>query len=81
MEKKTWIDAHENEVFSDNSYVENCKQCKDCIFRDDGTAWSNDHRKSCCQMFQYPNMKPFRVINNKGICEYYNNGEDENEES
>jgi len=25
MKNKTWIDAHEGEIFSDNSQVENCK--------------------------------------------------------
>lgn len=70
-----------NEKLSDNSQAENCKQCKTCIFRDDGTVWSNDYKKSSCQMYQYPSMKPVHVINNKGICEYYNGGTDIDEES
>ena len=72
-EKKTWVDVHADEILSDNSHVENCKQCKDCIFRDDGTVWTNDYRKASCIIYRYPNMKPLRVIDNKGICEYYNN--------
>lgn len=73
MEKKTWADEHKDEVLSDNSKIEYCKQCKDCIFRNDGTAFSNHYTKSCCQIFQYPNVKPLQVINNKGVCEYYSN--------
>lgn len=76
MKEKSWVDAHKDEVLTDNSSVENCKQCKNCIFRDDGTAWSNDYRKSCCQIYQYPNFKPLHVINNKGLCEYHNDEKD-----
>lgn len=75
--EKTLQERMLEETLSDNSHVENCKQCKDCIFRDDGTVWSNDYRKSCCQMYQYPNMKPLRVVNNTGICEYYSNKDTE----
>lgn len=78
--KKTWADIHKDEVFTDNSKIENCKQCKDCLFRDDGTVWSNDYQKSCCQIYRYPNFKPLHVINNKGVCEYYHNEDEEDAE-
>lgn len=65
------------ELFTDNRGLENCKQCKDCIFRDDGTPWSNHYTKSNCRMFPHPGFKPLRVINNSGICEYYSNEEPE----
>lgn len=71
MNKKTWVDVHEDEVFSDNSKIEYCKQCKNCIFKDGGTPFSNHYSKSSCQVFQYPNMKPLHVIDNNGICEYF----------
>lgn len=71
MKKKSLDERLKNDILSDNSHVENCKQCKDCIFRNDGTAWSNNYQKSCCQMYQYPGFKPLYVINNKGACEYY----------
>lgn len=74
--KKTWVDAHKEEVLTDNSGIEYCKQCKDCIFRDDGTPFSNHYTKSSCMMYQYPNMKPSKVINNKGLCEYYSKSEE-----
>ena len=79
-EKKTWSEVHVDEVLSDNSQVENCNQCKDCIFRSDGTTWANDYRKSSCMIYKYPNMKPLRVINNEGLCEYHNNGDEEPQE-
>ena len=75
-EKKSLVERWDEDILSDNSQVENCKMCKDCIFRDDGTVYSNDYRKCCCMIYPYPKMKPLRVINNTGLCEYYNNGED-----
>jgi hypothetical protein len=68
---KTWIEAHEGEKFTDNTAVENCKQCKTCLFRDGGTDFSNDYQKSSCAMFVYPDMKPIEVIRNTGQCELY----------
>lgn len=72
MEKKqkSFEERYGDEVLSDNSGVENCKQCKACLFRDDGTPFSNDYRKSCCEMFPYPGFKPIGVINNTEMCEY-----------
>ena len=70
-EKKSLEERYADEVLSDNSAVENCKQCKNCLFRDDGTVFSNDYRKSCCQMFPYPGFKPIGVINNAEPCEYH----------
>lgn len=75
--EKTLQERMLEETLSDNSHVENCKQCKDCIFRDDGTVWSNSYQKGCCQIYQYPNMKPLRVVNNTGTCEYYSNKDTE----
>ena len=72
-EKKTWVDIHKDEVLSDNSQIEYCKQCKMCKYRDDGTVWSNHYTKSNCQMFAYPKTKPLDVINNEGDCPYFEN--------
>lgn len=69
--KKDWTDLHKEEVLSDNSQIENCKQCKDCKYRDDGTVWSNHYTKSCCQMYKYPNFKPLEVIDNEDDCLFY----------
>jgi len=71
---KTWIEVHEGEKFGDG-VVENCKQCKTCLFRDGGTDYSNDYRKSSCAMFVYPDMKPIEVIRNTGQCELYERDE------
>jgi hypothetical protein len=72
---KTWIEAHEGEKFGDGGISENCKQCKDCLFQNDGTPYSNDYRKSSCAIFGYPDMKPIEVIRNTGQCEYYEKDE------
>lgn len=70
-EKKTWVDAHKGEAFADNSKIEYCKICKDYIFRDGGTLFSNHYSKSNCMIYTNPGYKPLHVINNKGLCEYY----------
>ena len=74
---KTFYERYGDEILSDNSKVENCKACKDCAFRSDGTVWSNDYKKIHCMIYQYPSHKPMRVIKNKGICEYYHKEENE----
>lgn len=60
------------ELFGESSREEQCKQCKDCMFRDNGDVWSNHYEKSSCMIYQYPNIKPSFVRNNTGRCEYYN---------
>jgi hypothetical protein len=70
MEKKTLQQRWDEETLSDNSQIENCQQCKNCNFKDDGTVWSNHYTKSCCQMYQYPKFKPLGVINNTEKCPF-----------
>ena len=70
MEKKTLQERWDEETLTDNTQFELCKQCKDCVFRDDGTVWSNMYTKSSCQKYPYPKMKPAKVINNDGDCSY-----------
>lgn len=57
------------------------KQCRDCVFRyknyfiidgkkipcDEADGW----RKSSCQIYPYPQMKPDEVSKNTGECEFY----------
>ena len=62
---------HDDEILTDNTKIHYCKQCKDCVFRDDGTPYSSEYTKSSCQMFPYPDHKPMDVINNRGKCEYH----------
>ena len=45
--------------------------CKDCAFRNDGTIWSNDYRKGCCQQFPYPTHKPMDVLFKHAQCSMY----------
>jgi hypothetical protein len=68
---KTWIEAHEGEKFTDNSKIENCKQCKTCSHRDGGTIYSNNYQKASCAIYPYPKIKPMEVIKNTGKCEFY----------
>lgn len=72
MEKKKTLQERWNEeVLSDNSQIENCKQCKSCAYQNDGTVWSNHYTKSSCQKFPYPDMKPIEVIDNEADCPEY----------
>ena len=71
VSKKTLQERWDEEVLSDNTHVENCKQCKECALRDDGTVWSNHYTKSSCQRYPYPRMKPLEVINNKADCPFW----------
>lgn len=77
MKKKTLTERMLEETLSDNSNVENCKQCKDCIFKDDGTVWSNHYTKTSCQIYKHPNFKPLAIMDNKQLCVFYNKGEDD----
>lgn len=72
-EKKTWADVHEGEVFTDNSQIEYCNQCKDCVFRDE-----RGHERAVCMIYENPGHKPLQVINNTGLCPYYDS---ENEDA
>lgn len=71
MGKKTLQERWDEEVLTDNTQFENCKQCKNCIYQDGGTPFSNHYTKSSCQRYPYPKFKPIEVINNKGDCVYF----------
>lgn len=68
---KTLAERHADEVLSNNAALDKCRQCKDCAFRDDGTVWSNHYQKGCCEVYRYPNSKPFGVMLNTEFCEFY----------
>lgn len=68
--KKTLTERMLEETLSDNSKAEYSKQCKDCIFKD-----KRGHDRGVCMI--YSDLKPLYVINNNGICEYHNNGEND----
>ena len=42
-EKKTLEERYADEVLTDNTQFDKCRQCKDCIFRDDGTVYSKEN--------------------------------------
>lgn len=45
--------------------------CKNCKYRDDGTAFSRPYTKGNCQKFPYPGIKPLEILNAGGNCSYY----------
>lgn len=60
-----------DDILSDNTKIEYCKQCKNCIHWDkDGSPFGNQYDKACCDMFPYPERKPDFVINNQDECEF-----------
>ena len=67
---KSLQERWDEDILTDNTQFENCKQCKNCIFQDDGTVWSNHYPKSCCQKYPYPKYKPVEVINNMMECHH-----------
>lgn len=71
MNKRTWVDTHEDEILTDNSKIDYCKQCVKCIFKDE-----RGHDRAVCMIYKSPGHKPLHVINNNGICEYFNDEED-----
>ncbi|MBQ6713247.1 MAG: hypothetical protein IJN28_05635 [Selenomonadales bacterium] len=68
--KKTLQERWDEEILTDNTQFEYCKQCKDCTFQSDGSVWSNHYTKASCQKYRHPKFKPIEVIDNKGNCPY-----------
>ena len=60
-----------DEGVTDNRNLNICEQCKTCALQSDGTVWSNDYKKACCQMYPYPEHKPEMVVRNEEDCIYY----------
>lgn len=59
------------ETLTDNTKRKPCQQCKTCVYRDNGDVWSNHYTKASCQIYEYPDHKPVKVINNQEECEFY----------
>jgi len=70
MKTKSLEERYGDEILTDNTVLEKCTQCKDCLFWNDGTEYSN-YRKSSCAIYTYPDMKPLEVMENRERCEYY----------
>lgn len=64
-------ETHSDEILSDNTGMNYCAQCYDCVYNNGGDNFSNSYNKSCCAKFPYPDCKPITVINNQERCEYY----------
>lgn len=67
---KTLLEMHEGEVFTDNTKIEKCTQCKNCInwgnSKDD--YFTNAFDKACCDKYPVGVYKPLWVINNTEGC-------------
>lgn len=61
---------HEDEILTDNTKIEYCRQCLACVFWGGNDPFSNQYNKACCRMYPYPDNKPAGVINNTERCEY-----------
>ncbi len=73
MKKLSFEERYADEILTDNTALDECRQCKDCAFRDDGTVWSNHYQKACCEIYQHPGFKPIGVMLNKEICDFHLN--------
>ena len=74
MEKKTLFERYGDEILTDNVALDKYRQCKDCVFRNDGTVYSNHYQKASCAMYPYPQFKPNEVAMNEGPCKYKRKG-------
>jgi len=66
----TLSEKYEIDQLTDNTKIEYCKQCKDCILQGDGTPYSNYYQKGSCVIYAYSKFKPMEIIHNKTDCEY-----------
>lgn len=70
MEKKTLEERYGDEILTDNTKLSKYEQCKDCIYQDDGTVYSNRYDKGSCQKYPYPKFKPIDVMMNRKECNH-----------
>lgn len=63
---------HSNEILSDNTQINYCNQCKNCIhWGNNKTDYrSNKYDKVYCDEYPYPNSKPRYIVWNQGDCIY-----------
>ena len=62
---------HDDEILTDNTKIEKCRQCKDCFNWGHSGNFGNAPDKACCDMYRYPDHKPIDVIENELTCPYY----------
>ena len=71
MKTKSLEERYGDEILTDNTALEKCKQCKDCLFQIGLTDFSNNYQKCSCAVYEHPDMKPLGVMENKEKCEYH----------
>jgi len=69
---KTFDERYGGERFGDGGVSEQCKQCKDCLFRDRTAVEEAECGwfKSVCKMFAPPDYKPSEIMDDKENCEF-----------
>lgn len=67
---KPLSDTHADEVLSDNTWFQKCRQCEDCVKWGGKDPFQNKFDKTSCKAYPYPNYKPIDIINNRTLCEY-----------
>lgn len=64
------MERYDKEVLTDNTRIDYCRQCKNCLNWGHSNAFGNAYDKSSCDMYPYPEKKPDAVIYNTGTCSY-----------
>lgn len=67
---KSLTERHLDEVLTDNTKIEKCKQCKDCILWGHTDNFGNAYDKSSCDMYPYPDHKPMSIVHNHAMCQF-----------
>ena len=63
---------HEGEILTDNTQIETCNQCADCIYwGHNEDPYSNAFDKLYCDKYPHgKSRKPMWVVDNYGDCDY-----------
>lgn len=75
---ETLSERYADEILTDNTQIEYCNQCIDCINwqtykirGNNGELFDNQYDRANCSKYPAPQVKPDWVINNYGECDYY----------
>jgi hypothetical protein len=68
---KSFEERYNGEIPTDNTALDVCRQCKNCLFKNDGTVWTSHYQKGACAIYPYPESKPTDVMLNRETCEFY----------
>jgi hypothetical protein len=53
----------------------NPKACETCMFSHGEAPWANEPIKGCCEIYEYPDIKPLDVYFDGAECENYEKDE------